>query len=218
LEFKDVIKKRQSIRRYTDQDIPKEDILKILDAGRIAPSGKNCQNWHFIVVKNNDLKQKIAKAITDKNEEISKKMDEKDPDRGNRFRKFVKNFTLFYLNAPVLVIVYATNYYPSGYYELEFADYPQEEMDKLFIPNPGMQNIGAALQNMSLAAVDLGYGSCWMTGQNYAREEIEAVLKEEIGFEKEGYFLACMLSLGVPADGNRSPGRKDLSEITTFVD
>ena len=72
MEFKDVIKKRQSIRRYTDQDIPKEDILKILDAGRIAPSGKNCQNWHFIVVKNNDLKQKIAKAITDKNEEISK--------------------------------------------------------------------------------------------------------------------------------------------------
>lgn len=219
MELRQVIYKRQSIRKYTDQEVSQEDLIKILDSVRVAPSGKNCQNWHFIVVRNQEFKEKIAQAIRLKNEEIASVMDKKDPEKGLRFRKFVKNFTLFYLNAPVLIIVYATDYYPSGYYEMSFADYPKEEIDKLFIRNPGMQNIGAAVENMTLAAIDLGYGSCWMTGQNYAADEIEAVIKEEIGFEKEGYFLACMLSIGVPQkEGNRSPAKKELSEICTFVD
>jgi len=218
MELKEVIYKRQSVRKYTEQDVKQEDIEKIIDSARVAPSGKNCQNWHFVVIRSKDLKEKIGSAIIDKNEEIAEVMDKKDEEKGLRFRKFAKNFTLFFLNAPVLIVVYTTTYYPSGYHELTFAEYPKEDIDKLFIRNPGIQNIGAAVENMTLTAIDLGYGSCWMTGQNYAADEIEAVIKQETGFEKEGYFLSCMLAVGVPQEGLKSPAKKELSEICTFID
>ncbi|MFA5635474.1 MAG: nitroreductase family protein [Anaerovoracaceae bacterium] len=217
MELKDVIYKRQSIRKYTDQKVSQEDLEVILDAGRVAPSGKNSQNWHFVVIRDRGLKEKIGQAILDKNEMIAKKMDEKDPEKGLRFRKFAKNYSLFFLDAPVLIVVYAEPYHCSGYAEYKFAEFPQEYVDKLSIADPGLQNIGAAVQNMFLTATDLGYGCCWMTGQNYAAEEIEEVIKEETGFDKEGFFLACMLPIGVPQEGARSPGRKDLSEICTFA-
>lgn len=217
MNLKEILYKRQSIRKYTDQDVKEEDLKEILDAARVAPSGHNCQNWHYVVIRNDDLKAKIGKAIVDKNESIAEKMDEKDPDKGLRFRKFAKNFTLFGIEAPVLIAVYATVYWPSGYHEYVFADYPKEDIDKLFHRNPGMQNIGAAVEHMVLRAIDLGYGSCWMTGQNYAADEIEAVIKEETGFEKEDYFLACMLAVGVPQGSPKSPAKKELDEICTFV-
>lgn len=218
MEVKEAVYKRQSIRKYKDKDVAREDLLEILDAARVAPSGSNCQNWHFVVMRSRDIKEKIAGAIVDKNEEIASVMDKKDPEKGLRFRKFVKNFTLFFLNAPVLIAVYATYYPPSGREELIFAEYPQEDIDKLDIRSPGMQNIGAALENMNLRAIDLGYGACFLTGQNYATDEIEAVLKKEAGFEKKDYFLACMFCIGVPEEGARSPKKKELSEICTFLD
>jgi len=217
MQLKDIIYKRQSVRKYTQQDVSQEDLEKILDSARVAPSGTNVQNWHFVITRNQGLKEKIAQAILDKNEQIALKMDKKDEKKGQRFRKFVKNFTLFFLDAPVLIAVYATFYPPSGYHELIFAEYPQEEIDKLHIRNPGMQNIGAAVENMTLTAIDLGYGSCWMTGQNYAADEIEEVFKKEAGFEKEGYFLACMLAIGVPQEGIKSPEKRKLNEICTYV-
>ena len=217
MQLKDVIYKRQSVRKYTEQDVSQEDLEKILDSARVAPSGTNVQNWHFVITRNQGLKEKIAQAILDKNEQIALKMDKKDEKKGQRFRKFVKNFTLFFLDAPVLIAVYATFYPPSGYHELIFAEYPQEEIDKLHIRNPGMQNIGAAVENMTLTAIDLGYGSCWMTGQNYAADKIEEVFKKEAGFEKDGYFLASMLAIGVPQEGIKSPEKRKLNEICTFV-
>jgi nitroreductase len=117
----------------------------------------------------------------------------------------------------VLIAIYANTYYPSGYHEYVFADYPKEDIEKLFRRSPEMQNIGAAVENMILTAVDLGYGACWMTGQNYAADEIAEVIRAEAGFEKEGYFLACMLAIGVPQEGAKSPPKKDLSEICTFL-
>lgn len=217
MEFRETVQKRQSIRRYKSQEVRQEDLLAILDAGRLAPSGKNSQNWHFIVIRDRDLMEQIAQVILSKNEEISAAMERKDPEKGEKFRKFVKNFTLFYLQAPVLLVVYSATYHPSGYHELAFIDAPAEQLEDLLARSPGFQSLGAALENMSLAAVDLGYGTCWMTSQNYAAKEIEALLKQEIGFEKDGYSLACMLSIGVPEDNQKSPPRKPLEEICTFV-
>ncbi|HCA5980616.1 TPA: nitroreductase family protein, partial [Clostridioides difficile] len=182
-----------------------------------APSGKNIQNWHFVVIKRRDLMEKIADVITKKQQEILVEMDKVSVDKANRFRKFVKNFTLFYLKAPVLVLVFTKVYNPSGYYELELIDAPKETIDKLFIRNPGMQSLGAAIENFTLSAIELGYGSCWLTSQNYAADEIEAVLEAETGFEKGEYFLGAMLALGVPEDNLKSPSKKPVEEICTFI-
>jgi len=56
------IKTRRSIRRYQDKPVPWDDISTILDAGRLAPSSGNLQNWKFIVVQDKDKKAKIAEA------------------------------------------------------------------------------------------------------------------------------------------------------------
>lgn len=217
MELKEAIKKRQSIRRYKDLDVRQEDLLAILEAGRLAPSGKNSQNWHFLVIRDRGLMEKIAQVTLQKNEDIASAMDRIDPEKGDRFRKFVRNFTLFYRNAPVLLVVYSATYYPSGYHELALIEAPAKQLADLLARGPGFQSLGAAMENISLAAVDLGYGTCWITSQNYAAKEIETLLLQEIGFAKEGYSLACMLSIGVPEENQKSPPRKPLEELCTFI-
>ena len=58
-----VIKERRSIRSYKDQDVPKEKIERILEAGQWAPTPSNVQSWRFIVVQ--EAKQlKALKALS----------------------------------------------------------------------------------------------------------------------------------------------------------
>lgn len=219
MELQEILLKRQSIRHYKEGDVPKEHIEEIVKAASTAPSGKNFQYWHFVCIKNKALIQKIAQTITDKNETISQLMDIKDKEKGDKFRRFVKNLTLFFLKAPVLVVVYTSTYFPSGYHEMTFAEMPIETTnDIVYLRSPGMQSLGAALENFTLKAIDLGYGTCWLTSANYAAKEIEELLKKEIGFEKEGFFMGAMMSLGVPEDNPKSPPKKSLDKIFTFVE
>lgn len=46
----EAIRKRRSVREYTGEPIPREDLEKIVDAGRLAATGSNRQPWDFIVV------------------------------------------------------------------------------------------------------------------------------------------------------------------------
>ena len=46
----EAIRKRRSIRRYTDDAIPKADLETIIDAGRLAATGSNRQPWDFVIV------------------------------------------------------------------------------------------------------------------------------------------------------------------------
>ena len=46
----EAIQERRSIRNFQDTPIPREFLEKILEAGRLAPSAKNCEPWHFIAV------------------------------------------------------------------------------------------------------------------------------------------------------------------------
>lgn len=61
MEFKKVIEKRRSIRKYKNTPVPREKILEILEAARIAPSASNRQPWHFIVVEDKIKIEKLAK-------------------------------------------------------------------------------------------------------------------------------------------------------------
>lgn len=218
MDLKETIYKRQSIRKFKAGDVPDSALEEMVKAAGQAPSGKNIQNWHFICIKNKDLIEKISGVLTEKNESIAAQMDIIDPDKGLRFRKFLKNFTLFYEKAPVLVVVYTTTYHPSGYHELTFINAEQSVLDDILNKrSPGMQSLGAAIQNFTLSAIEQGFGSCWLTSANYAATEIEALLKQEIGFDKEGYYLGAMLALGIPEDGPKSPKKKPLEEIYTLV-
>ncbi|MDH5734325.1 MAG: nitroreductase family protein [Candidatus Bathyarchaeota archaeon] len=57
----DVILGRRSIRRYEPEEIPKDVLDKILEAGRQAPSAANRQPWHFIVLTDHEIKKQLSK-------------------------------------------------------------------------------------------------------------------------------------------------------------
>lgn len=64
MELETVIKNRRSIRHYNEKEIEKRDIEKILKCGILAPSAKNRQPWHFIVIKEDkDLKNEIGSLL-----------------------------------------------------------------------------------------------------------------------------------------------------------
>ena len=54
------IRTRREIREYLDKSISEESLLKILEAGRLAPSSKNAQPWHFVVITNKETLGRIA--------------------------------------------------------------------------------------------------------------------------------------------------------------
>ena len=56
----DLILKRRSIRKYSSEPVSEEVKAKILEAGRQAPSAANVQPWHFIVVDDPALKERLA--------------------------------------------------------------------------------------------------------------------------------------------------------------
>lgn len=58
------IMERRSIRKYEPKPVPDEDLRKILEAGRQAPSAANRQPWHFIVVRDEKQKQAVAEACS----------------------------------------------------------------------------------------------------------------------------------------------------------
>jgi len=58
----DLIKKRRSIRTYTDEPISDADIRALLEAAMAAPSANNAQPWEFIVVREESLRQKLAET------------------------------------------------------------------------------------------------------------------------------------------------------------
>jgi nitroreductase len=64
----EAIKKRRSVREYTGDPIPRGDLEKIVDAGRMAATGFNHQPWDFIVVTQPDIinELKIAAQWMDK--------------------------------------------------------------------------------------------------------------------------------------------------------
>lgn len=50
----------REIREYLDKPVSDESLLRILEAGRLAPSSKNSQPWHFVVIKNKETLGRIA--------------------------------------------------------------------------------------------------------------------------------------------------------------
>jgi len=58
-----LIKSRRSIRKFTYKKVPDNLLHKVLEAARWAPSAVNRQPWHFVIVKNQKLKNKIGKTL-----------------------------------------------------------------------------------------------------------------------------------------------------------
>lgn len=87
---------RRSIRGYKPEQIKDEDLKTIIEAGKYAPSAVNQQSWHFTVIQNKEMLNKINSAC--------KNMFEKSENPDFQKRAQAEGFSIFY-NAPTYIIV-----------------------------------------------------------------------------------------------------------------
>ena len=208
----DFIYNRKSIRAFKDEAVPREDIMELLKAATHAPSPKHQQNWHFVVLQNKDMINKMADIVKDSHEKIGQlAKDEKDFKR----HMSVINYYTSFKKAPVVILVYGSEYKMIEKKILMDNNAPQEVIDVLESPQSMAQCLGAAIENFLLAATAMGYGTCYMTGPTHAKTAIE----ELIGFDKPEFELMAMMSLGVPEENTPAqPPRKPVEEVSTFID
>ncbi len=64
--FQDLVGRRQSTRKFTDQEVDIVNIKKCIEAARLAPSACNSQPWKFHVISEPVLRQKIAESTLQK--------------------------------------------------------------------------------------------------------------------------------------------------------
>ena len=205
MDLFDVIAGRTSIRRFKDQPVSDEDIKKILDAGRLAPSANNTQPWSFLVIKDKQTLAQMAQAVR---EQIDRMIPFAEDERqAQRLAAYKGTYYTFFENAPVVIAVFSEGYDAASNRLLARMGYSADDIMRLR-PNPGLQSIAAAVEHMLLAVHALGYGSCWMTGPLVAQEQFEKLL----GYGKEK-FIAALLPVGVPDENPAARPRKRLEDI-----
>jgi len=59
MNFYDTVFARRSIRRYSDEPVPEDALVRILEAARVAPSACNIQPWHFFVVRDAEMRTRL---------------------------------------------------------------------------------------------------------------------------------------------------------------
>lgn len=60
MDLFEAIKKRRSVREYSDKPVSKADLEKIVDAARFAATARNVQPWQFLVVTKKEVLKKIS--------------------------------------------------------------------------------------------------------------------------------------------------------------
>lgn len=209
MDFLNVIDTRKTIRKYENFDPPIEDIKRIIESARLAPSATNTQNWKFIAIRDDVVKQKMLTVLENKFDEISSW---KESENLKSKILFYKNYSTFFAKAPVVIVAvlfpkesYISNIYRAhGVSEEEF----QESR-----PDSSLLSIGGAIENMSLTAHYLGYGTCWMCAPMVAAKEF----KEILNLEDEAKIVS-LLTLGKPLEPSPSqPNKKMLDEIMQII-
>lgn len=62
LTVPEAAEQRVSIRKYTDDDVPEEDLRRILDLAGRAPTTMNIQPWRVVVVRDHEMRQRLMAA------------------------------------------------------------------------------------------------------------------------------------------------------------
>ncbi len=191
METMKAIEGRRSIRRFKDDPVPRDKLEAVLRAASLAPSGKNRQPWRFIVVEGASKPEMIRLMREGLAGEIAKGEDPGSCEWTIRVME----------RAPVTVFVFD----PEG-----IPPWEPHSIGQMFDDLVNFQSIGAAIQNMLLAAQDLGLGSLWICDVLYAYEGLRAWLGEP------GEMIAAV-SFGYAAESPDPRPRKDLGAIVRYM-
>lgn len=191
METMEAIRERRSIRRFKDASISAEDIEAILLAASLAPSGKNKQPWRFVVVKE-DKRDEMIRVMREGIETCKK----------NGIETGSSESTARIMEqAPVTIFIFNP---------FETNEERERTISDYFLQVVDIQSVGAAIQNMLLAAWDFGIGSLWICDVFYAYRE----LCEWLG---ENHQMVAAVSLGYPAESPGPRPRLAVSEITRWL-
>lgn len=169
MELKAAIEARTSIRVFSEEKIKLDDIKEMVRLAGLAPSVNNFQPWRYVAIMNRDLLNRMADIVAQKINQLPATKSV----AANNVKKQVTWFSTFFKDAPVLLILVTKPYETVLESAVELS---HDEINELR-NHPDIQSAGASIQNMLLAAVDMGYGACWLSGAMFARKEIEEMLK-----------------------------------------
>ena len=181
---------QRAIRYFKSDPVPKEAIDKILEAASKAPSGTNRQMWRFIVVRDNELRGKLADIYRRAGRNALPNLQWLQ-DANPRILRSATHLVEHMDDAPVLLLA--------------------------CIEHGGSTNlvtgssIYPAVQNILLAARGLGLGSVLTTFHKQYENEVREILGIPDNVE-----TAALLPIGYPAAGARygRTRRKPMEEVT----
>ncbi|MDA3902614.1 MAG: nitroreductase family protein [Desulfuromusa sp.] len=168
MKFIELAEKRRSIRGYKPDPVPEEQLNEILQAGNLAPTAKNLQPFHFIVVRDPAKLDELAVAYP----------------------------APFFRQAPVAIVICTE---------------PAEgwTRDRYDGKNYCEVDAAIAIDHMTLAAADIGLGTCWIGAFDPAR------VTDAMGLP-EGIHPIAMLPVGYPNEAGREKSRKPLKELVRY--
>jgi F420 biosynthesis protein FbiB-like protein len=187
----DAIAQRRSIRKYKGTPVTDEQIHAILLAATQAPSGKNRQPWRFIVVSGDK-----RTGILDAMRAGMAKHEARGEDTGS-----AKWTVQIMEQAPVTIFIFN----PEGMHP-----WLTRSIDQAFGDLVNLQSVGAAIQNMCLAALDLGLGSLWIADVLYAYDELCAYLGQDCQ-------MVAALAIGYPDEEPGARPRKPVDEVARWI-
>jgi nitroreductase len=181
----DAIRERRSIKRFADRPVSREEIETLLDAATLAPNHRLTQPWRFYVL-GPEARYGYGLAL---GERKARKLD--DPERAQALRDTVARE---HAALPCMIAVAVVN---TDDAETRDEDYAAAMM---------------AVQNLALAAVDLGLGTHIKTGGVMS----DASARSAAGV-RDNERIVAIVNVGVPADVPPPKKREPTSTFTTWV-
>ncbi|MDF1552245.1 MAG: nitroreductase family protein [Deferrisomatales bacterium] len=203
--FLELVKARRSVRRYKPDPVADEDIEKIVEAARWAPSGFNSQLWEFVVVRKPELRRQIGSIIGEARQRLFKgKAPTPNSENGPP-----QKIDVGWQEAPVFMLVFGdTRVRPLSHVPPVRTD--DEKWTAVFYAS-----LAVAFQHAALAAVSLGLGSQWMSAVQVP--DVEAKIKDMLGVP-EPLKIFDMLVLGYPEAMPPEKKMRPTKELIHFDD
>ncbi len=212
-EFGELIRTRRSVRKFQDQPVPEDILLKALELATWAPNGGNYQPWKFLIVSNKKLIEQMADAVKAKTELMISWPEAKQfGEAVERWRKASD----FFRGAPVCIAVLMGKYSSMADQILrargETDPVGREIRSYRQLGNSSLQSVAAAITYLLLILHYFGLATTWMAGPQQAKKEIEQIL----GVPPEWDFVD-LIPVGYAAETPKSPGRKAIAEVVQFL-
>ena len=197
----DVVRNRMTNRAFAPYEIPREHFEMILEAARHAPSGANAQPWHYIVITDPKMKERIGDYFV-----------QEQQDRAKLHMKFPTPNYNGMKTAPGFIVIAADFRFIRAFPVLNDGS----EIDRLYKQNAErilLQSVAASTMSAHLAAAALGYAVWWITA--IGQEDMQKRVKPMLGVPDELSVIDIMC-FGPPLKPSYKRWKKTLDQIMNW--